>query len=537
LEQERAEANRVHELDMMKIKFFTNISHEFRTPISLIITPLEKILKNTGEGEQKSQLEMIYRNGKRLLNLVNQLLDFRKMEVQEIKLSLSEGDIVQFVKDISNSFSDLSEKKNIKFSYHSSLKELNTLFDQDKLEKILFNLLSNAFKFTPQGGQVSVEVLLKESNVLVNEGKKWLEIRVKDSGIGIAKDKQDKIFERFFQNDLPGNLVNQGSGIGLAITKEFVKIHGGSIWVESEPEKGSCFIINLPITQINSVDIGHVQLEEVIREQTSNHFGRFSFNVKKDPHKQNLLLVEDNEDFRFYLKDNLKTHYNILEAPNGRLGWELALAEIPDLIVSDVMMPEMNGVELCKKVREDIRTSHIPLILLTARTAEEQKLEGFESGASDYVTKPFNFEILLSRIKNLIAQKELIKRSFQKHIDVDASEVSITSMDEKLIKKAIQLVESNISNPDFSVEELSREIGMSRVHLYKKLSSLTGKTPIEFIRVIRIKRAAQLLEKSQMTVSEVAYEVGFNNPKYFAKYFRMEFNILPSAYSEKFKKG
>jgi signal transduction histidine kinase/ligand-binding sensor domain-containing protein/DNA-binding response OmpR family regulator len=532
IDQERMEAQRNHELDVMKIKFFTNISHEFRTPLTLIITPLEKILKQTKDPDQKKQFDLIYRNARRLLNLVNQLLDFRRMEVQEIKLNPSRGDIIGFIKEISYSFSDISEKKNIQFSFQSSITELDTVFDQDKLEKILFNLLSNAFKFTPEHGKVSVEIRVLDDqpeiiSIKENDELKWLEIKVRDTGIGISSEKHEKIFERFFQNDLPGGLINQGSGIGLAITKEFVKLHGGSISVESEPEQGSCFTIWLPIK-----DLLHKVSETLITEhiQTVDHSNANLPEFNENNKKPILLLVEDNEEFRFYLKDNLKNEYNIAEASNGLEGWKQATSIIPDLIVSDIMMPEMNGIDFCKKVKNDQRTSHIPIILLTARNAEEQKLEGLQSGADDYITKPFNFEILELRIKNLVSHRDLLRKSFQKQIVVNPSEISVTSLDEKLIKKALEIVEVNISNPDFSVEELSKELGMSRVHLYKKLLSLTGKTPIEFIRVIRLKRAAQLLEKSQLTVSEIAYQVGFNNPKYFTKYFKSEFNTLPSLY-------
>jgi len=532
--QERLEAQRGHELDMMKIKFFTNISHEFRTPLTLIITPIEKIIKNTQDPEQKRQFDLIYRNARRLLNLVNQLLDFRRMEVQEIKLNPSRGDIIGFIKDLSYSFSDISEKKNIQFSFISNIKVLDTIFDQDKVEKILFNLLSNAFKFTPEMGHISVEIKLRndepENNQSTEEAEiKWLEIKVKDTGIGISQEKHEKIFERFFQNDLPGGLINQGSGIGLAITKEFVKLHGGNITVESEPEKGSCFTIVLPIKAPLTKPVESTiaeQIQSIEKDNANLPPSEFAEGNKKPI----LLLVEDNEEFRFYLKDNLKNAYNIAEAANGLEGWRQALNIIPDLIVTDVMMPEMNGIEFCKKIKNDQRTSHVPLILLTARNAEEQKLEGLQSGADDYITKPFNFEILELRIRNLVSQRESLRKAFQKQIIVNPSEISVTSLDEKLIKKALEVVETNISNPDFSVEELSKDLGMSRVHLYKKLLSLTGKSPIEFIRVIRLKRAAQLLEKSQLTVSEIAYQVGFNNPKYFTKYFKSEFNTLPSLY-------
>lgn len=526
IQQEREKANRMHELDMIKIKFFTNVSHEFRTPLTLILTPLEKMLRNTPEGELKNQYQLIQRNARRLLNLVNQLLDFRKLEVQEIRLNSSEGDIVKFIREVFHSFSDLSDKNNIHFTFHTTVQQIETLFDQDKLEKILFNLLSNAFKFTPENGSVSVFL-----DVVQRGGSKYLEINVRDTGIGIAPDKQEKIFERFFQDDLPRSMVNQGSGIGLAITREFVKIHGGTIAVESEPGKGSSFTVMLPLMELKSeVARESVELANVDTTVWDYENGNVLEQHRKRPV---LLIVEDNEDFRFYLKDNLKLHYSIVEARNGIEGLERAICKMPDLIVSDIMMPEMNGIEMCRKIKADQRTSHIPVVMLTARSAEEQKIDGFASGANDYVTKPFNFEILQSRIRNLIAQRDAFQRNFHKHIDIKAADVSITSLDEKLITKAIKIVEENMSEPDFSVEKFSRELGMSRVHLYKKLLALTGKSPIEFIRTIRLQRAAQLLEKSQLSVSEVAYQVGFNNPKYFSKYFKDQFNMLPSAYANR----
>jgi signal transduction histidine kinase/ligand-binding sensor domain-containing protein/DNA-binding response OmpR family regulator len=519
IKYERIEAQRMHDLDMMKIRFFTNISHEFRTPLTLILAPVEKMLKQTQDTESTKQFQLIHRNARRLLNLVNQLLDFRKMEGQEIQLNPSEGDIVLYIKELVYSFSDLSEKKNINLGFQSTIEELQTFFDQDKVEKIIFNLLSNAFKFTPENGQVRVMLDRVEQ-----EGRHYLEIKVKDTGIGIPPDKLERIFERFYQNDLPSTIVNQGSGIGLSITQEFVKVHGGSIEVESDAGKGSCFRVLLPVSPLSSqsVEEGRFleddeKLEEILEGGAD--------------HKPVVLLVEDNEDFRFYLKDNLKLNYHIIEAPNGKVGLEKALSAIPDLIVSDVMMPEMDGIELCRRVKNDGHTSHIPVILLTARTAEDQKMEGFGSGANDYITKPFNFEILMARIRNLISERQAIQKHFPKLLDVKVSDIQVTTHDEKLIKSSIEIVEQNLTNKDFSVEELSRLLGMSRVLLYKKLLALTGKTPIEFIRTIRMQRAAQLLEKSQYTISEIAYQVGINNPKYFAKYFKDEYNMLPSNYA------
>jgi signal transduction histidine kinase/ligand-binding sensor domain-containing protein/DNA-binding response OmpR family regulator len=539
LEQERKEAQRMHELDMMKIRFLTNVSHEFRTPLSLILAPLDKMMKVSPEPVQKLQYQLIYRNARRLLNLVNQLLDFRKMEVQELKLNTTEGDIAKFIKDISCSFSDIAEKKHIEFSYTAVLGRLYTTFDHDKLERILFNLLSNAFKFTTENGMVSVELLATKSTA-----ETLLEIKVRDTGIGIPADKQEKIFERFFQHDIPGTMVNQGSGIGLAITKEFVNLHNGTISVESTEYKGSCFTVLLPVKEIEMAaaeteeDAG--MQEPVIfsgtetEEQLAETGERVATSGKK---KHTVLLVEDNEDFLFYLKDNLREFYNIAEAVNGKDGWQKTLAAHPDIVVSDISMPLMDGIELCKKIKQDQRTTHIPVVLLTALTGEEQQLRSLETGAADYMTKPFNFEILVSRIKNLLSQQQSLRQTLTRQVEVKATNIEVDSPDEKFVQDALAITEKNISNADFSVDELSRNLLLSRATVYKRLFVLTGKTPAEFIRSVRLQRAAQLLEKTQMTVAEVAYETGFNNPKYFSKYFKAQFSMLPSAYQALAKKA
>jgi signal transduction histidine kinase/ligand-binding sensor domain-containing protein/AraC-like DNA-binding protein len=556
IEQERQEAHRLHELDMMKIRFFTNVSHEFRTPLSLILTPLDKIIRDTDNPSRKGQFRLIHRNARRLLNMVNQLLDFRKLEEQELRLSLSEGDIVKFIKGLSFSFADMAEKKNIDFSFHSTLATLYTSFDQDKIERIVFNLLSNAFKFTPEHGHISVELNLLPTADLHDHG--LLQLVIKDTGIGIAKDKQEKIFDRFFQNDIPGSMVNQGSGIGLAITREFVKLHNGSIYVDSEPGQGSSFTVLLPAEKLDPATIALPPVEDDLAGDTSAtddstaydpmpllpdqaHLSHPS-NPSHPPHPPNehskkplILLVEDNEDFRFYLKDNLREFFTILEASNGKEGWQKTLGFHPDLIVSDISMPEMNGIDLCRKIKSDKRTSFVPVILLTALIGEEQQLKGLQTGANDYMTKPFNFGILLSKIRNLLFQQDTARKTWQKQVEANPGKIKIESPDEMFMQQALVLIEKNISNPDFSVEEMSRDLFLSRVGLYKRLLSLTGKTPIEFIRSIRLKRAAQLLEKSRFTVAEIAYESGFNNPKYFARYFKAEFGMLPSTYQAKMR--
>ena len=533
IEQERKEAQQMHELDLLKIKFFTNVSHEFRTPLSLIITPLEKILAQEDDEQQKSHLQLIYRNARRLLNMVNQLLDFRKLEDLELKLFPSHGDIVKLIRELSFSFTDLAEKKNIRFSFKSNVEFLETAFDNDKIERILFNLLSNAFKFTPENGKVSVEL-----NMVKERDKQLLEIRVKDTGIGIEPSKHQLIFERFYQNEVPGFIINQGSGIGLSITKEFVHLHGGTIDVESTPENGSCFIVKLPVkaSRMKPVvpalsdaalpakpDVNNIAFNEVTIERRNNKL-------------PSVLIVEDNEDFRTYLKDNLKQYFEITEAVNGNDGWQKILSVHPGLVISDISMPEMDGIDLCKKIRSDKRTKHLPVILLTALAGEEHQLRGLETGASDYLSKPFNFDILLSKSRNLLVQQETIKKTYQKQIEIKSTAADIDSPDKKFVVHVLQVIEKNLANADFSVEELSSEVNMSRVALYKKILKLTGKTPFEFIKSIRLNRAVQMLEKKEFTVAEISYQVGFNNPKYFTKLFKSEFGVLPSSYTSVNKK-
>ena len=538
IEQERQEAQRMHELDKMKIKFLTNVSHEFRTPLSLIIAPVDRMLKNPDAPVKTEQVTLIKRNAKRLLNLVNQLLDFRKMEVQELKLDLKAGDIISFVKDVSLSFNDIASQNKLKFEFDTDQESLLTLFDHDKIERILFNLLSNAFKFTPSGGRVSVILHAEHTNYQRDEV--LLKINVIDTGIGIPTDKQDKIFERFFQNEVPASMINQGSGIGLSITREFVKMHQGEISVEDVATGGSCFIVELPLLIIKNVTVNSADTEkEILSEDSLVITGEIpALPVSKKINQSKLptiLLVEDNDDFRFYLKDNLQENFQMLEAVNGKEGWQKALALHPDLIVSDISMPEMSGLELCAKIKKDTRTAHIPVILLTALMEEDDQMKGLETGANDYLTKPFNFEILQFKIKNLLDMRVSFKTTYSKQIGVQVQGITVPSLDEKFVNNALGFIEKNLHNPNLSVEELSKHMCMSRVSLYKKLLLLTGKTPVDFIRFVRLEKARQLLETSKLNIAEVCYQVGFNTPTYFSKSFKAAYHVLPSEYVNQFK--
>lgn len=539
--QVRKEAERIHELDQLKLKFLTNLSHEFRTPISLILGPVDNLLAQEKNSAFQAQLNIIKRNGKRLLNLVNQLLDFRKMEEQELKLQPKEGELIFFLKEVFDSFLDLSERKRINFYFSTNVDKFYTVFDHDKTERILFNLLSNAFKFTLEGGTIRFEIE-KHEGYDINSST-MIAMKVHDTGIGIPYDKQEIIFERFFQNTTAASILNQGSGIGLSITKEFVRMHGGTIAVESEPEKGSTFTILIPYTELtapsNSIEnqgssLSFEPLQEIIEPEEAEAVEEA---VAKDGSaKHSILLVEDNDDFRFYLRENLRLEYKVIEAANGLEGWQKALAVHPSLIVSDISMPHMDGIELCNKIKADKRTSHIPVILLTALTDEKNQIKGLKTGASDYITKPFNFEVLNAKIKNLLALNDSLRNTYTKRIEVHTPKIEVESPSDKLIQRVVLYIEDNLTDTQLSVETLSRHIGMSRSTLYSKLLELTGQTPVEFIRSVKLDKAAQLLEKSDLTIAEVAYSAGFSTPNYFAKSFKAKFNMLPSEYLNKKRK-
>ena len=526
LQQIENEVAKNEEINNMKFRFFTNVSHELRTPLTLIISPLEGMLKETTDELQSTRLQLMYRNVQRLLHLVNQLLDFRKGEMSTHQLSLSEGDIISYVHSVCNSFLLMADKKHIQFSFFSGIDTFSMAFDADKVGKIVMNLLSNAFKFTPEGGRVTVMIEHVAGTPDI------LEIKIADTGIGISDVDKEHIFERFYQAGHKGVEETTGNGIGLSLVRDFVTLHEGEVKVFDNIGMGSVFVIQFPVK--------HVETQVQLPEETGMPAGdeedkEMKEEAREETERKNfplLLIVDDNEDFRIFMRYSLELQYRVKLAVNGKEAWEMMQEELPDLVISDVMMPQMDGNELCRLIKQDKRTAHIPVILLTARQNTEAKLEGLQTGADDYVTKPFNMTILVLRIRKLI-ELSRYHRVTQGMIDPAPSEIVITSLDEKLIEKAIKYVEDNMSRTELSVEELSRELGMSRVHLYKKLLQITGKTPIEFIRVIRLKRAAQLLRESQLHVSEVAFEVGFNNPKYFSRYFKDEFGVLPSVYQEK----
>ncbi|MBO9616871.1 MAG: response regulator [Dyadobacter sp.] len=528
-EELETEARRKRELDEMKIKFLTNLSHEFRTPISLILAPLDQLVNRGRAAEDTPHLQGIRRNAKRLLNLVDQLLDFKNLQQHESQLETTPGEIVSFIRETAESFQYLSQAKEIDYAIESEVDSLPMDFDANKIERIVLNLLSNAFKHTPRGGQVKLS--LSQSGG-PNTGQ-WLNIKISDTGVGIPADKHQKIFERFYQND-SSRVLNQGSGIGLSIVKEFVQMHGGVIKVESEPGQGSTFTVALPCKKPASTAVRETLPPVISQENTTS--APASETTPETPVirpelSADILIIEDNDEFRHYLKSNLEINYKIMEASNGVEGWQKALAHHPQIIISDVAMPEMDGIQLSRKVKSDKRTAHIPVILLTASTGEEHELRGLNSGANDYLTKPFNFDILNVKISNLLLLSRLLKNTYSKQIDISKPEPEIVSANEKLLKNILAYIDENLTNStDLNVEKMSRQLGMSRGTLYNKLLEITGQTPIEFIKTIKLEKAALLLEKSDLNVSQISYATGFASPSYFTKSFKAKFGMLPSEY-------
>ncbi len=504
-------AQQKEQLDEAKFSFFTNMSHELRTPLTLILTPLNAILEKQQEGELKRALEGIYRNANHLLALVNQLLDFRKLELSGQELHLSLCNIREFTEVLCLPFRGLAKDKEIRFTCKSSFKDLYTYLDKEKLNIVLNNLLSNAFKFTPAQGSVTIELDILQGE---GEAQEQLCIRVSDSGIGIEAEDLPRIFEKFYQgkNQFDGNT---GSGIGLHLVHEYVKLHGGTIKAESEINAGTKVEILIPVNLQPSVEsVG--DLPAAVSETEDKAF--------------KILVVEDNREFRDFLVSQLSIHYKVISAVNGKDGLEKAIYHEVEMVISDVMMPVMDGLSLCSALKADIRTSHIPVALLTARSSTEAEYQGYEVGADAYISKPFNMNILLLRIKNLLEQQESRRSKYSKSIEIEPAEITTTGIDEKFIQKALELINSKMDNANYSVEQFSSDMNMERSGLYKKLVSITGQTPSGFIRSVRLKRAALLLKESGFSIGEIAEKVGFNNFAYFSKCFFEEFGVKPSQY-------
>ncbi|MCB9325723.1 MAG: response regulator [Lewinellaceae bacterium] len=527
LQLEKAQAEKLRDMDRIKSNFFTNISHEFRTPLTLILGPLRQMREGSFKGNTTKYMDIMIRNGERLMNLVNQLLDLSKLEGGKMSLNLEQGDLVKTLKAMVYAFESLAERQEINLEVNIPDARITAWFDKDKLEKVMINLLSNAFKYTPERGTVCLEFELRDNGQ--KEGENIAVIRVKDTGMGIPQDQLPMIFERFFQTTNVSEM-QAGSGIGLALSKELVELHNGTILVESEVDKGTVFIIELPVGKA-VLESGSAQPGKNILVQTGEyHPGDETVETGGKTRKDQpmVLLVEDNADVRTYVKEQLEGQYNVVEAKDGEAGVEKAIQLIPDLIISDVMMPKMNGMELCKTLKANDKTSHIPIIMLTAKAEQEDKIEGLQLGADDYLMKPFDARELNVRIQNLIEQRRRLQKSFGTEFTFHPESVEVSSVDETFLLKVKSTIEENLDDETFSVEDLSQSVGMSRSQLHRKLKAMTNQSPNEIIRVMRLLRAKELLEKKAGNASEIAFMVGFNSLAYFSKCYRDHFGVPPS---------
>ncbi len=525
------------EVSKMKVRFFTNVSHELRTPLTLILSPLEELIKREDVTPSVHETyDLMQRNATRLFNLITELLDFRKTEEGLMTLNVVETNLVKYLANITIAFRDLARQRHIDFSFVTTVDNLKMWLDRDLMEKVFYNLFSNAFKYTNEGGKIIVKLDLDDHRNAV--------ISIEDTDMGISADELPHIFEEFYRGKTSSEgKYRQGSGIGLALTKNIIDLHKSTILVESTVNKGSIFTISMPLgyEHYDAKFINHdyqssenIALYPMLEESAPPQYEAVQNGEKSD--NPLVLIVEDNPDIRVFIKQNLERFYQIEEAENGKIGLEKAQQLIPDLIISDVIMPEMDGLDMCNHIKNTEATCHIPIILLTARSSQIYQIEGYETGADDYVTKPFNMSLLFTRIKNLLENRERIQRRFEKNFnqnttfEVKPSELNITHLDKDFIEKCIELVEQNIGESDYSVEQLSHSLLMSRMQVYRKMKALTGETPNHFIRTIRLKRAAQLLEKGY-SVAEATYKVGFQDLKYFRECFKKQFGMNPKEFS------
>lgn len=523
----------LEEATQAKLVFFTNISHEFRTPLTLISGPLDNLKENENLTEDgKQMVQLMQKNVRILRQLIDQIIDFRKYENGKMQMFFTLSDLKSFLKDISDSFHDLAKRKHLHLSFKPADDEFMVWFDSEKVEKIFYNLLSNAFKHTPENGKINIEM---SKSILRDEPA--VKISVCDTGSGISKEHIEHVFERFYKV----SETAAGSGIGLALTKMLVEMHNGEISVESEEGKGSVFRVVLPFKQkeISVFDQQYPSLQVIPKTQQELLLLEVetSFNNDEQPKEKSgkpiLLLVEDNDDVRLYVKTLLKNDYEIIEAENGQKGMQKAMKHIPDLIISDVMMDVMDGFEFCKQTKENLLTSHIPVVLLTACSLDEQRIVGFESGADAYIPKPFNEDLLKIRIRKMIENREKIKSYYQKNLTFGNQKETIGDIDKTFMEKFHKIIEDNLSDSSLNVDEIGKNIGLSRIQLYRKVKSLTNYAPNELVRIIRLKTAEKLIIGSEKSISEIAYETGFSSPSYFTKCFKEYFNENPTEYLSK----
>lgn len=533
LELEKMEADRLKQLDQVKSDFFSNVTHEFRTPLTLILGHLEQVIPNIADPQAKQELVVVRRNAKILEKLINQLLDIAKIEADKMDLDLRKGNIVPFIKEIQQSFQSLAQRKKVALHFRAKTEEISMHFDPDKVELIFFNLLSNAFKFTDKG-----EITLSVDQVQ-KQGRSFCQLIIEDTGIGIDAEQIPKVFDRFYQpqNSRVGNSV--GTGIGLALVKDLVELHEGEIDLQSTVGLGTKLTILLPLQHSEAS-----KLVEIEAPFTTQNTAEVEENQplaaaeeplsEEDINAQNIvLIIEDNEDIRNFLRLTLQPRYRVFDSEDGESGIKKALDIIPDIIICDVMMPGKDGFEVTQTLKNQEKTSHIPIILLTAKAGVENRISGLEMGADAYVPKPFSSEELHARIKNLIEGRLKLKEKYSRALAVKPKVSVEPSMEQKFLLRVKAVVEEFLGDENFSVEQLSKEIGMSRAQLHRKLIALTGVSASRFVRNYRLEHAYQLLENKVGTVSEIAYRVGYSSPAYFTKCFTEDYGISPSQVKKK----
>ena len=542
LKLEKVESDSLRHIDQLKSQFFANISHEFRTPLTLILGQIDSIMSSGIAMKEKIKLQVANRNAKRLLILINQLLDLSKLEAGSMELIAQRHNIVSFLKSLFYSFESLAESQKITLKFFSQYASIPVEFDPDKMEKIFYNLLSNAFKFTPSNGEISVSINYRDSA--------FVEISIKDTGCGISSERLPFIFDRFYQVDGTGTREHEGSGIGLALAKELIELHKGKISVISSKESGTEFLIMVPAVGIANAQnqiVEDAKYEnslikdfEAIVENTSVSDveiidDKDATNLKSEKgtsSREIVLVVEDNADVRAYICEQLRHDYIIQEAINGEVGLEKAQKVIPDLIITDIMMPKIDGYKFCNLIRENEKTSHIPIVILTAKAGLDDKIEGLEIGADDYLTKPFSAKELQVRVKNLIYQRKQLRKRFKQTTVIKPSEIDATSVDKLFIEKSIKIIETNIEDELFGVDQLADKVNMSVSQLNRKLNALINQPAGQLIRSLRLQRAADLLKKNAGSVAEICYKVGFNDQAYFSRAFKKQFGSSPSDFKK-----
>ncbi|MCG8310284.1 MAG: response regulator [Cytophagales bacterium] len=531
LKLEKLEKQQLEDLTKLKLRFFTNISHDFRTPLTLIHAPLQELIVKFANTNAQSQLLLIRKNVNLMLRLINQLMDFRKLENNKLFLQLSNEPLVPFIKEVALSFKDHARIHNIRYSFSTKVADTKFWFDKDKLEKILYNLLSNAFKNTLEDGTVSVEI----AQQTLRSGKGFVKICIRNTGHGIEKEHLESIFDRFYQGSDQYEYHQQGSGIGLSLVKNLVELHKGYIKVQSEIDQFTEFIVGIPMEDVYSKEE-----KTSIKPDPDPEKNIGPSTIKSDKNKDSkkdhtVLIVEDNHDLRNYLAHIFFAEYNVITAENGEVGLSKVKEHHIDIVISDIMMPKLSGIDLCKKLKLNPKTKHIPVILLTARTATSVELDSYDIGADDFISKPFNIEVLKSKVKNFINSRISINNYARHEVLLDESEIHIDSADEQFLEKLSSYIRDNISNPELNVNKISDELGLSRVHLYRKVKSITGKSPVEFMRDFRLSAAAKLLEQDNYNINEVCFKTGFQEASYFRKCFKKKFGIPASQYTSRFR--